>query len=88
MNKSNVAVVVIAIAFLLAVGNAQTTRTQAGGSVGRYQLLAGEHVVSGRSASFDNKDIFRIDTETGATSIFASGTDRDGKAYSEWLPIR
>lgn len=50
--------------------------------IGRFQLLAAEHLVVGKRASFTDKDIFRIDTATGETSVFISGS---GDNY--WKPI-
>jgi len=87
MNKSNITAAVIAIAVLLVIGSAQTNRT-ASGQPGRYQLLSGEHVVNGKATVFDQKDVFHIDTETGATSVYTFGVDSNGKTYTEWLPIR
>ena len=87
MNRTNIAIVIATVAALLAIGNAQT-RPQASGPVGRYQLLTGEHAMTGKTTSYDQKDVFRIDTVTGETSFYTAGYDRDGKVYSEWLPIR
>ncbi len=87
MNKSNIIVAVVAITVLLVIGSAQTSRTVTG-TVGRFQLLSGEHVVSGKTTTFDQKDVFRIDTLTGETSFFTTGYDRDGKVYTEWAPIK
>jgi hypothetical protein len=44
--------------------------------------------VAGKTATFTQKDIFRIDTATGATSFYAAGYDKDGKVYFEWLSIK
>lgn len=41
--------------------------------VGRYQLLAGEHLIVGKKAVYNDKDVFRIDTVTGKTDVYISG---------------
>jgi hypothetical protein len=86
VNRANIAILVIAVAVLLAIGNAQTNRTES--VPGRYQLLAGETDFVGKTTMSVEKGVFRIDTVTGATSIYTAGFDRDGKTYSEWLPIK
>jgi hypothetical protein len=89
MNRTRLIIIASAAAVLLVVGNTQTSRAQtATTTAGRFQLLAGEHFITGKATGFDQKDVFRIDTATGATSFFAEGVDKDGKAYIEWQPIK
>ena len=86
MNRTNIAIVVLAAAVLIAVGSAQTNRGQvATGPVGRYQIVAGEHMQTGSSEPA--KDVFRIDTVTGLTVVYIYGTSPDGKFSDRWSPI-
>lgn len=45
--------------------------------VGRYQLLAAEHLIVGKKSIYNNKDLFRIDTITGKTEVYMSGGGQD-----------
>ena len=90
MNRINAAIVVIATAVLLAVGSAQTGKpTATAGSIGRYQLLAGDYEVdSPTGLSITVKGIFRIDTATGATSFYSRVLPGNGNPLrNEWYPI-
>ncbi len=73
-----------AIAWLM-LANAQTGRPTSSGPVGRYQPLSGEHVAAGVPATI--KDILRIDSVTGETSIYMAGRDKSGHFSAFWLPI-
>ena len=84
MNKVNVAIVVIATAALLAVGNAQTANQ---GPVCSYQLVAGEHAIAGQQTTITQKAILKIDTITGETSVWAVVEDKDGSLRSSWSPL-
>jgi|HubBroStandDraft_6_1064221.scaffolds.fasta_scaffold731844_1 hypothetical protein len=75
---------VILLGVMLIASNAQAPS----GQVGRYQLLAGKHDVSGKDQVVEQNDLFRIDTVTGVTSYYYAGVDKDGKAHSEWNTIR
>jgi hypothetical protein len=47
------------------------------GPVGRYQLLAAEHLVVGKKTTYNSKDLFKIDTATGETVVLFSTGDDD-----------
>jgi hypothetical protein len=73
---------------------AQTRRlaepSPAPGPVGSFQILAGRYAIEGiaTTGAVDTDGIFRIDTRTGKTWIYMTGTDnRIGKTYDGWGPI-
>jgi hypothetical protein len=92
MTKLNIGFLVIAAAAILAIGNAQTSRTPTtpSGQAGRYQLLSGEiefgNLKDKTGASLHR--IFRIDTATGATSYYREMINQDGAFVSEWYSIK
>lgn len=83
MNRTNTAIVVIATAALLAVGNAQTPKVS--GPVGRYQLFAGETSAGG---SPNHKAILRIDTATGIVDEWITNAAGDSWHQTGSLPGR
>jgi hypothetical protein len=83
-NKINLAIIVIAAAALLAVGNAQTGNQ---GPIGRYQLVAGEHEAAGSQSTATVKAILRIDTVTGQTSVWTTTVQDNGTVDSFWSTI-
>ena len=90
MNKINAVIVVIAAAVLLAGGSAQTGKPPAPtGQVGRYQLLSGEHeLITADGTPILKKGVFRIDTVTGATSLYSNMLPAAGEPFiNEWFPI-
>ena len=85
MNRLNAVVVVITLAILIALANAQ----QAGKSPtstltasGRFQLLAGEFDATTNNRT-QLKGIFRIDTATGQTSVYRCCT-KVGDVYEDY----
>jgi hypothetical protein len=70
---------------------AQARSSPPAGVVGSFQILAGRYTVAGISAGgpdVDMNGIFRIDTRTGKTWIYMTGTDnRSGTTYDGWGPV-
>lgn len=91
MNRTNLVIALIAAFLLLIAGSAQTDLSrQQGATVGRYQLLAVEHLlmVPGMSTGGQSvKEVLRIDTATGATDVWRESVDR-GQLVNAWSPIR
>jgi hypothetical protein len=85
MNKS---ILGFAIAIALAIAAiAQSPASDSGNSVGRYQLLSGEHEFISLSGSVKEKVILRLDTVTGKTSEWIQGKQADGSSGNLWSPI-
>ena len=84
MNRINIAVVVVIAIALLAIANAQTGPQ---GQVGRYQLFSGDHLVGTSKGAFTQKDIMRLDTQTGDTYVWVDSTDSSGRLTSAWAVI-
>ena len=92
MNRTKIVIAVIAVAVLLAVGNAQTDKPQQPvGPVGRYQIHLVDHTVTVATASSGGsvvRDVLRVDTTTGEADVWRNGVSRDGQQFSAWSPIR
>jgi hypothetical protein len=84
MNRFNIAIALIASIILLTVGHAQTG---AQGLPGRWQLFTGEHWAGSGKSTVEEKEILRIDTQTGDTSVWRTGIDASGKYFNTWTPI-
>ena len=86
MKRTNIVVAVIAAAvLLLTAGSAQTGSGE--GVPGRWQLFAGEHWANAGKGSLEQKEILRIDTVTGETSVWRTGLDANGVYFNKWTPI-
>lgn len=85
MNRTSVVVVVIAVAALLAVGNAQTANPPQE-PTGRYQLVSLQHQVVSTTIRTE-QDVLRIDTATGETSVWRTALG-NGTLVSKWEPIK
>ena len=65
-------------------------RVPANGPVGSFQLVQGHYTArSGRPkvGALDQVGLFRIDTRSGATWKYMTGTDESGRFYDGWAPI-
>jgi opacity protein-like surface antigen len=94
MSRNNILFIVIVVAGLFAAA-AQTTRTQVQqGQTGRYQLLSAQYrwpeIDAEHKLTYDEGGhLFRVDTNTGETSIlvFILQEDRNGQLQGFWYPI-
>src|SRR5258706_8937727 len=86
LNWRLLGITVMTMIGLLLIANAQTGKQGSGGPVGRYQLVYGEHVVAGGGGPV--KDVFRIDTTTGATDVYLSGKDKSGHFSDLWHRVK
>lgn len=92
MTRTNIAIVVIVITALLAIGTAQTHTQGQQGQAGRYQLLSAQYKwlatdSEGKLVIDDRNQLFRIDTVTGETAILAFRADKNSQMHSFWVPI-
>jgi opacity protein-like surface antigen len=92
MTRTNIAIVLIVTAALLAIATAQTRTQQGQGQVGRYQLLSAQYkwlaTDSERKLVVDDrKQLFRIDTVTGETAVLAFRADENSQMHSFWVAV-
>ncbi len=90
MSRVNIAIVVAAAGLLLVVGNAQVGKgpatPTATGPVGRISIIDWRVSVYAESA-VKQQGVFRIDTVTGKTSMYAVGLNSQGKLVEYWHQI-
>ncbi len=79
---------IAALGLLVAYGQrTSTSASQAGGQIGRYQLLQGQYDIAGTGPAQKATGVFRIDTVTGETTFFINGIGNDGAPIQYWSPI-
>lgn len=84
-----IGITVIASAFGLIVGRAQTKLgTPATSNQGRFQLYQLDHYlgIAGATAPVRFTSVFKIDTQTGETKLLVAGADQNG-ARNFWQKI-
>jgi hypothetical protein len=85
MNRTNVAVLLIATVILIAALSGQTKQLQPSAQPGRYQLFAAEYTVVGPEAN--QSVILRIDTQTGNVDQWMMGRHKNGDLMDKWIRI-
>ena len=91
MTKTNVAIALVIITALVAIGAPQPGAQSQQGQVGRYQLLSAQH--TSIAEDIDHKidvtkenDLFKIDTVTGETYILGN-VGENGRMTMRWVPV-
>ena len=89
MAKVFAAVAVILAAALVITAHASSQERAIPGSTGsqRYLLFQGSFLTGDQKGTVDIRGVFKIDTQTGRTWLYGSGTGADGKLMHGWLPI-
>jgi hypothetical protein len=92
MTRTNIAIVVILTAALLAMGATQTRTQGQQVQAGRYQLFSAQYrwlaADSERKLVVDDRNqSFRIDTVTGETAVLAFRADQNSQMQSFWVAI-
>lgn len=64
-----------------------TVLAQDNETVGRYQLFGGTYEFTVKGVPVETHAVFRIDTQTGTTSVYRVGSDKDGKFDEYWSGI-
>jgi hypothetical protein len=81
--------VVGAVAIIVLHAHAQIpTTTTAISTLGRYQLQAAEtESIGSNNEIATHRGLYRIDTQTGQTWLYAFLTDKNGVTKMTWIPI-
>ncbi len=96
MNRRKVVVPVITLIVIVCavVAWSQTTQRPPDseqphlGVPGRYQLFQGQFTIVSSGTPFKEIGVFKLDTHTGQTWMYAEGSNRDGQLYKEWRAIQ
>jgi len=83
--KTTIFAVLLFMLVLLGISYAQS-RSTTNGSL--FQIVSGDFLMEGRTASSRQPGVFRINTATGQTSIFVHVVDDQGKLREFWQEIR
>jgi hypothetical protein len=92
MANSNTRTILALLAGLLVLGllilHGQTPRATEVTGAPRFQLYQAEwEIIPPKGATYKAQSVFRIDTQTGATSRIAAGVNNAGEYYERWVPV-
>lgn len=93
MSRKQIMRVAVAFVCLLALllvarwPGAQPVLAQGTRVDGRYQLVQGRYVINAKGSSIDESAVFKIDTQTGAVSIYKEGQLQDRQIFSQFEKI-
>jgi hypothetical protein len=85
MNRNNMFLVAALIAAALLIQAQVQRENRPQQPSGRFQILDLTYSSAVNNAMTRETDVFRIDTETGATWRFNSVVNRDGKLVEQWI---
>jgi hypothetical protein len=92
MTNSNIRTVLTLLAAVLILGllvaHGQTPHLQGSADAPRFQLYQAQwEIIPQKGATYKAESVFRIDTETGATSRIAAGVNNAGEYYEHWVSV-
>ncbi len=96
MSKQKIVVLLIALILIVCAVVAWSQTPQrppdsgqpSSGIPGRYQLFQGQFTIVSSGTPFKDVGVFKLDTQTGHTWVYAEGRNPDGQFYKEWKAVQ